>query len=116
MKSTRSDFEHILLMQICNLCTYFLGTTIFNSSGVSRSVKLPGMSKPGVSYRTFPSPSSILMNLRVVPGRGLVVTDPFHLFALPARFFPTNFDLSGLFASSKKLTRVDFKQYNKEVR
>jgi hypothetical protein len=24
--------------------------------------------------------------------------------------------LSGLFASSKKLTRVDFKQYNKEVR
>ena len=68
--------------------TYFFGTTIFNSSGVSLSVKLPGISNPGVSYKTLPSPSSILMNLRVVPGKGLVVTEPFHLLAFPARFFP----------------------------
>mmetsp|Transcript_32794 Transcript_32794/g.79363 ORF Transcript_32794/g.79363 Transcript_32794/m.79363 type:complete len:217 (-) Transcript_32794:1920-2570(-) len=71
--------------------TFFLGTTIFNSSGVRRSVKHPGTKSPGVSYILFPPPKSILMNLRVVPGSGDVVTEPFHLLAFPALFFPLYF-------------------------
>ena len=68
--------------------SHFLGTTILSSSGVSRSVKQPGTRRPGVSYRTFPPDRSTLMNLRVVPGSGDVVTLPFHLLAFPARILP----------------------------
>mmetsp|Transcript_4483 Transcript_4483/g.7986 ORF Transcript_4483/g.7986 Transcript_4483/m.7986 type:complete len:216 (-) Transcript_4483:1758-2405(-) len=82
--------------------TRFLGTTIFSSSGVRRSVIQPGTNSPGVSYRHFPPPNSILMNLRVVPGSGDVVTEPFHLFAFPALFFPAYFDLLAGPSSSRR--------------
>mmetsp|Transcript_9940 Transcript_9940/g.22965 ORF Transcript_9940/g.22965 Transcript_9940/m.22965 type:complete len:169 (+) Transcript_9940:297-803(+) len=61
--------------------TYFLGTTILSSSGVSNCVNVPGTRRPGVSYSVRPSPRSTLMNSRVVPGRALTVTAPFFLLS-----------------------------------
>mmetsp|Transcript_6725 Transcript_6725/g.11254 ORF Transcript_6725/g.11254 Transcript_6725/m.11254 type:complete len:224 (+) Transcript_6725:152-823(+) len=102
---TRTHFPDATLNVIGS--TFFFGTTILSSSGVRRSVRHPGTNKPGVSYNALPFPNSILMNLSVVPGRGEVVTDPFHLLAFPALFFPLKLSfLAGLFSSSKKFTRV----------
>ena len=65
--------------------TYFLGQTIFNSSGVKSCVIVPGTRSPGVSYRFIPSPRSILMNFKVVPGKGLVVRAPLKAFLFIGR-------------------------------
>mmetsp|Transcript_12424 Transcript_12424/g.18635 ORF Transcript_12424/g.18635 Transcript_12424/m.18635 type:complete len:228 (+) Transcript_12424:434-1117(+) len=89
--------------------TGFFGTTIFNSAGVSRDVNVPGTMRPGVSYIFLPFPKSTLINFKVVPGRGLVVTCPFIALALPALFFRLAFSLSSSNAEcSSLLSRVLF--------
>mmetsp|Transcript_16556 Transcript_16556/g.35972 ORF Transcript_16556/g.35972 Transcript_16556/m.35972 type:complete len:216 (+) Transcript_16556:216-863(+) len=97
---TRAHFPETILNVMGS--TRFLGTTIFNSAGVRRSVKQPGTNSPGVSYIHFPPPNSILINLSVVPGSGDVVTEPFHLFAFPALNFPPYLDLLAGPASSRR--------------
>ena len=70
--------ENLKIIKHSSIMTHFDGQTIFNSSGVSNCVIVPGTSSPGVSYRLRPSPRSILINFKVVPGKGDVVKAPLN--------------------------------------